>query len=428
MKCKIKGIVSLILVFVICISVFVQTYAAKTTEADIKAEALKQLGLFKGVSDTDFDLDRAPSRVEALVMLIRLLGKEPEALNGDWTHPFTDVASWADKYVGYAYNKGLAKGISGTEFGKDTANSDMYLTFMLRALGFDDQAGDFLWNAPDVLARAALILPDGADTKNFLRSDAVLVSWAALNADMKGGRALAKELLKDGTITDAAFHSAIQFVNEKVPAPAAVSVSSFEELTEALSKGTATAVTVDSIGKPVVVTGELTIPNGVTLTINRGNDFYVEGTLTNNGTVMVMGSDAVISADFINYSVMSVQKGGKVINNGAIKLEESILGDTEDRGPVGGQLRVFDGTFVNSGSVLLEAGKVNTHGGMAVIEGGTFNNDGTVVVDGFFLRVGAGSTFNNNKGAVIINTTQIEIAEDGKFENNGVLNGNAVVR
>ncbi len=428
MSCKMKGIVSVILVFVMSISMLLQVYASNAAEAEVKAQALKQLGLFKGVSDTDFDLDRAPSRTEALVMLIRLLGKESEALNGEWAHPFTDVAPWADKYVGYAYNKGLAKGISNTEFGKDIASSDMYLTFMLRALGFDDKAGDFAWDAPEALAGAAFILPDAVDTDNFLRTDAVLVSWAALNADMKGGRALGKILLKDGTITDDAFHSAIQFVNEKASGPATVTVSSYNELSAALSDKNVKAVSIDSIGKPVIVTGELTVPRGVILTVNKGNDFYIEGTLTNNGTIMVMGADAIVSADFINYSVMSVQKGGKVINNGTLKLMEAILEDTEDRGPIGGQLRVFDGTFVNPGAVLLEAGRVNTHGGMAVVEGGTFNNDSTFVVDGFFLRIGEGGVFNNNKGAVIINATQIETKGDGKFNNDGILSGNTVVK
>jgi hypothetical protein len=71
-------------------------------------------------------------------MLIRAMGKESEALGGSWSHPFTDVDSWADKYVGYGYEKGLTKGVSATQFGTGNADSDMYLTFMLRALGYDD--------------------------------------------------------------------------------------------------------------------------------------------------------------------------------------------------------------------------------------------------------------------------------------------------
>lgn len=156
------------------------------------AERLKSLGLFQGVGtnpdgSTNFDLARAPSRTEALVMLIRLLGKETEAQNGDWTHPFTDVPAWADKYVGYAYTKGLTKGTSATEFGTGTASAQMYLTFVLRALGYSDaEGGEFTWDKPEALAEAVAILPPGVHLDGFLRADVVLVSEAALSAKLKG--------------------------------------------------------------------------------------------------------------------------------------------------------------------------------------------------------------------------------------------------
>ncbi|MBQ3378271.1 MAG: S-layer homology domain-containing protein [Clostridia bacterium] len=81
------------------------------------AVSLKSLGLFRGVSDSDFDLERAPTRTEALVMLIRTLGRESEALDCTYSHPFTDVPSWADRYVAYGYENGLTNGISSTRFG-----------------------------------------------------------------------------------------------------------------------------------------------------------------------------------------------------------------------------------------------------------------------------------------------------------------------
>ena len=88
---------------------------AADEEAVTAAEELKALGLFSGVGTnadgtTDFDLDREPTRSEAVTMLVRLLGKEAEALAGTWETPFTDVATWAKPYVGYAYANGLTKG------------------------------------------------------------------------------------------------------------------------------------------------------------------------------------------------------------------------------------------------------------------------------------------------------------------------------
>ena len=51
-------------------------------EENIAAE-LKKLNLFKGVSETDFALRKVPTRIEALVIMLRLMGKESEILAGE---------------------------------------------------------------------------------------------------------------------------------------------------------------------------------------------------------------------------------------------------------------------------------------------------------------------------------------------------------
>ena len=181
------------------------------------ANRLKLLNLFQGVGTnpdggTNFDLNRPATRVEALVMLIRLLGKEAEATGGSWTHPFTDVPGWADKYVGYAYEKGLTNGSSATTFGLGNASSQMYLTFVLRALGYSDKAGgDFTWDKPEELARQAGLLTEGGiSLDNFLRADAALVSEAALSAHMKGSTQLLRDkLISEGVFTQAQYDNAM---------------------------------------------------------------------------------------------------------------------------------------------------------------------------------------------------------------------------
>ena len=423
MKKTVKSILSLMLALTLAFAMLMPAYAASSTEAETKATALKQLGLFKGVSDTDLALNRAPTRTEALIMLIRAMGKESEALGGSWTHPFTDVPSWADKYVGYGYEKGLTKGVSATKFGTGNAGSDMYLTFMLRSLGYDDSKGDFTWDAPDTLAKAVGILPYSVDTSNFMRADAAVVSWDALEANLKTGKQmLANKLISENVFSSDAYTKAAAKIG--ATEPTGKSVSSFEALKAALSDSSVKAITIDSVGTPVVITGEVTIPAGVTVTVSRGNDFYIEGKLTNNGTINVMGADA-ITKDFINYSVMSIQTGGILNNNGAINLEASPLEDTSDNGPIGGQLRVNGGTLYNTGSVFLKYGLVNTHGGMAVVIDGAWNNSGLVIVDGFFLRVDNGA-FVNNSGAVVINNSHIFTGGKGTFTNSGKLSGEAV--
>ena len=82
-----KKIISFILAVVLMLS-FVPTAFAASDEALDAADKLNALGLFSGTgTDADgkpiYELDRAPTRQEAIVMLIRLLGKIDEAKAGD---------------------------------------------------------------------------------------------------------------------------------------------------------------------------------------------------------------------------------------------------------------------------------------------------------------------------------------------------------
>lgn len=206
-------------VFVLCLIMLlscsaVAVAADNLAPAQASAERLHDLGLFQGVGETagggvDYALDRPATRVEALVMLIRLLGQEQAALAGDWSHPFTDIPAWADNYVGYGYEQGLTKGSSATLFGTGDADRRMYLTFVLRALGYSDAAGgDFTWDAPETLAKEAAIYPGNVSRDGFLRADAALVSEAALSAQVKGGQQLLKDkLVAAGVFTDAEYQA-----------------------------------------------------------------------------------------------------------------------------------------------------------------------------------------------------------------------------
>jgi hypothetical protein len=158
-----------------------------------KAEGLNSLGLFRG-SDTGFDLDKPLKRSEAVVMLLRLLGKEGMALNQSAENPFGDVPSWAEPYIAYAFSQKYCNGISETEFGaSENITANQYTTFLLRALGFSDISGDFAWdNSLDKAYEIRLIDNEqysrlkAAAGSDFLRDDMVLLSYNALKAKMKG--------------------------------------------------------------------------------------------------------------------------------------------------------------------------------------------------------------------------------------------------
>ena len=171
---------------------------AAESEAQEAAETLYELGLFKGTG-TDaagkpvFDLGRAPTRAEAVTMLVRLLGKEEDARSGSWEIPFTDVANWAKPYVGYAYANGLTTGVSETRFGgSQTVTAAQFLTFTLRALGYES-GKDFSWDTAWTLTDTLGITNGQYHAKtngSFLRADAAMVSCLALGANGKTGKTL----------------------------------------------------------------------------------------------------------------------------------------------------------------------------------------------------------------------------------------------
>ena len=173
------------------------------------AADLKTLGLFNGVSETDFDLDGELNRVGAVVMLVRMLGEEQTAKEAALPHPFTDVPTWAGAHMGYALEHGLANGRGTHEFGTDRADAATYLTLILRALGYSDApGGDFVWNDPFPLAMEVNILPEQVDVVNFLRADVVLISYAALGARLKDSQqTLAEKLMDAGVFTREEFYS-----------------------------------------------------------------------------------------------------------------------------------------------------------------------------------------------------------------------------
>lgn len=202
-----KKILALVLSLALCFSLVPMGSAAGSAQEEM-AGKLKSLGLFLGDEQGNFNLDKAPTRVEALVMLVRALGQDGEARAAGKSHPFADVPEWADGYVSLAYAKGYTKGVSDTQFGADsTASCEMYLTFLLRALGYHDGAeGDFTYDQPFLLAYEAGILPCSIELQDFRRAHVVEATVAALFAGVKGSdQALHETLEAAGAFSAQAF-------------------------------------------------------------------------------------------------------------------------------------------------------------------------------------------------------------------------------
>ena len=197
--------ISIFIIIVLLIQL-VPLSAAAAPDYTPQAETLKQLGLFLG-TDIGFELERKATRLEAAVMTVRLLGKDPEARSGGYAHPFTDVPDWADPYIGYLYYHKITLGISDTYFGSDILSSSVqFAALVLRSLGYNDSAGDFYWeNSLDKMVSLGIMTIGEADEffAGGFRGDIAAISYLSLFANLKGaGKTLLEKLyLDEGAVT-----------------------------------------------------------------------------------------------------------------------------------------------------------------------------------------------------------------------------------
>lgn len=178
------------------------------------ADALHDMGLFQGSNTpygSGYDLEDAPTRIQGLIMFLRLLGEEDAALGyTDTSVTFLDVSGWARPYVAYAYEKGYTTGQKVSDEGEVTFGQDNimaprdYMTFLLRAMGYTDGA-DFKWKTALDDAQSLGLLTGGEVSllteKPFLRAQVVYLSYFALSEKTAGGSRLMEQLTSSGKIT-----------------------------------------------------------------------------------------------------------------------------------------------------------------------------------------------------------------------------------
>lgn len=217
-----------------------------------EAERLKEIGVFKGTGN-GFELERAPTRLEGAIMFVRLLGGGAEAKEKNYSHPFEDVPAWGSYYVGYLYHNGLTKGISSTEFGSSGIMvAKSYLTFMLRALNYDDSAGDFSWSQAVEKAREIGLVTEHLFSElkadELLRDHVAVISFNALKQNKKGTTiSLARKLVEDGAFTEAAAISMGVIAEQKKKE------LSTEELVEKVKNATVSITTSHASGSGFII-------------------------------------------------------------------------------------------------------------------------------------------------------------------------------
>ncbi len=169
------------------------------------ADTLYALGLFKG-TEKGYELEKSFTRAEGAVMLVRLLGKEFDALYmTENTGVFSDMENhWAAQYVSYCYKNGITKGTGADTYSPDDImTGEEYIALIMRSLGHKYVDPD---NAH--VAAAELSLASSGDLRKlaegaFTRDKMVFVSYNALGVLDSEGVSLAEKLIESGAIPKA---------------------------------------------------------------------------------------------------------------------------------------------------------------------------------------------------------------------------------
>lgn len=198
------------------------TYVSEYTDL---ADALNRMGFFRGTGN-GYELERVSRRDESLVMMLRLLGEELNAMNAaSKSHPFDDVADWASPYIAYAYQQQLTNGTSASEYSSTMLiEPEQYMTFLLRALGYSDRGDhpDFNYRTSVETAVSLGIFSqaeaDLLTSTPLYRDKMVYISYYGLFACMKGSqKTLLDTLVERGVVDYTTAQLAIFSVNRTRP-------------------------------------------------------------------------------------------------------------------------------------------------------------------------------------------------------------------
>ena len=377
--CSLKRFFRLVTILTLCALCATCALAAGSDSLSVShADKLYSLHLFRG-TDTNSDgspvysLERTPTRLQGIIMMIRFLGEEDAALAFAEASPFADVSGEAESYVGYAYRRGLTNGTTDTTFTPGaTLSANAYLAFLLRSMGYSEADGDYQWEniMPFAVSLGILTSDDAASMQadGLNRGDMVDLSYAALSCPVKGGEStLAQVLMEKGVFTAqearnagvlsgsgesaASAQNPLSFASMPWEAPADESTVDYQKKSVRTSEGLVTAhvLTVNAKNPKVRIKTAL-VDNQL------GHTASFTKIVQNSG-----GAVAVVNGNFFNSYSQFQTPIGHVMSDGEFLYGNSGLssiGFTDDGTIYVGRPAVF--TRLTSGSDEWSVYEINT--------------------------------------------------------------------
>lgn len=205
---KIKATITAAIVIAALLATSMPVFAFSQNESRSVANFFIETQILKG-DGSSYGFEKTPTRMEGVIILIRLLGKEAEAQQlQNLPCRFLDVPAWAIGYANYAYAENISKGVSDTLFGtNDLMTAQQYNTLLLRTIGYDDSQGDFRWNnavdkAYDLEILAVDLAQQYESRTKYTKRDLMETSFSYLEAEFKGATGtLIGSLIDSGAVS-----------------------------------------------------------------------------------------------------------------------------------------------------------------------------------------------------------------------------------
>ena len=108
------------------------------------AELTKEMGIFAGDDNGNFNPDQGITRAQCAAVVCRLLDAEADASTMS-TDAFTDVPAshWANGYVAWAYHNGIINGYGNGAFGpSDTVTYEQAIKMLMAGIDYGSAAAD----------------------------------------------------------------------------------------------------------------------------------------------------------------------------------------------------------------------------------------------------------------------------------------------
>ncbi len=138
---NLKRVLSMALATVMVMGMMVVGSGAANMETEY-ADAIAQvkvLGIMEGDENGNFNADKVVTRNEMAVVMANLADLK---LNG--AHPFNDVPTWAEKYVGALYTNGLTSGTSANTYsGSANITTTTAALMIMKTMGYFEYQGEF---------------------------------------------------------------------------------------------------------------------------------------------------------------------------------------------------------------------------------------------------------------------------------------------